>query len=103
MYQATDTRLKRPVAIKILPHSVAADAIGDRFQREAEGRVAEPSNIAIYGWKSGARRPSSWNWSRGEASAIIARGPIHVAGRCDVEQIAEALEAAHGHPSSIAI
>jgi len=37
VYRATDTRLKRQVAIKILPPSVAADADRlARFQREAE-------------------------------------------------------------------
>ena len=37
VYQATDTKLKRQVAIKVLPASVAADAVRlARFQREAE-------------------------------------------------------------------
>ena len=37
VYRATDTKLKRQVAIKILPPSVAADADRlARFQREAE-------------------------------------------------------------------
>ena len=37
VYRATDTKLKRQVAIKILPSSLAADADRlARFQREAE-------------------------------------------------------------------
>ncbi len=37
VYQATDTKLKRQVAIKVLPDSVAADVDRlARFQREAE-------------------------------------------------------------------
>jgi len=37
VYRATDSRLKRHVAIKILPESIASDAERlSRFQREAE-------------------------------------------------------------------
>ena len=45
VYRATDTNLKRPVAIKVLPASVAADAERlARFQREAEVLAAlQPS------------------------------------------------------------
>jgi eukaryotic-like serine/threonine-protein kinase len=39
VYQATDTNLKRQVAIKVLPATVACDADRiARFQREAEVR-----------------------------------------------------------------
>ena len=53
VFRATDTKLKRQVAIKILPPSLAADHDRlARFQREAEdARVAEPSATSprIYG------------------------------------------------------
>src|SRR5262245_64225704 len=52
VYRATDTKLKRQVAIKVLPAAVAQDAerLG-RFQREAEVLAQlNHSNIAhIYG------------------------------------------------------
>ena len=44
VYRATDTNLKRTVAIKVLPTAVASDAARvARFQREAERRPAESS------------------------------------------------------------
>ncbi len=52
VYQATDTKLKRQVAIKVLPESVAADADRlARFQREAEvlASLNHPHIAAIYG------------------------------------------------------
>ena len=49
VYQATDTKLKRQVAIKVLPESVAADPERlARFQREAETLASlNHPNIAI--------------------------------------------------------
>ena len=52
VYQAADTILKRQVAIKVLPASVADDAERlARFQREAEMLAAlnHPNIAAIYG------------------------------------------------------
>ena len=52
VYRATDTKLKRQVAIKVLPASVAGDAERlARFQREAEvlASLNHPNIAAIYG------------------------------------------------------
>ena len=52
VYRATDSNLKRSVAIKVLPASVAGDADRlARFQREAEVLAAlnHPNIAAIYG------------------------------------------------------
>ena len=52
VYRATDTRLKRQVALKILPAAVAADPDRlARFQREAEvlASLNHPHIAAIYG------------------------------------------------------
>ena len=52
VYRATDTRLKRQVAIKVLPPAVAADADRlARFQREAEllASLNHPHIAGIYG------------------------------------------------------
>jgi serine/threonine protein kinase len=52
VYRATDTNLKRQVAIKVLPASVAGDAERlARFQREAEVLAAlnHPNIASIYG------------------------------------------------------
>ena len=52
VYQATDTNLKRSVAIKVLPEAVAADPERlARFQREAEAlaRLNHPNIAQIHG------------------------------------------------------
>ena len=103
VYRATDTKLKRQVAIKILPPSVAADHDRlARFQREAEvlASLNHPNIAGIYGLEeSGGATALVMELVEGEElSAIIARGPIPVAEALPMaQQIAEALEAAHEH------
>ena len=109
VYRATDSNLKRQVAIKVLPPTVGADPeCVDRFQREAEIlAVLNHPNIAhIHGLEKS-------NPSTGSGQAVllalvmelvegptladrIAQGPIPLAEASSIaRQIAEALEAAH--------
>jgi len=101
VYRATDTNLKRAVAIKVLPVSVAADAERlARFQREAEvlASLNHPHIAAIYGLERSdgttalvmelVEGPTLADW--------IGQGPIPVDETLPIaKQIAEALEAAH--------
>jgi Tol biopolymer transport system component len=101
VYRATDTNLKRAVAIKVLPESVAGDAERlARFQREAEVLAAlnHPNIAAIYGLeRSGAMTALVLELVEGPTLADrIAQGAIPVDEALPVaRQIAEALEAAH--------
>ena len=101
VYRATDTRLKRQVAIKILPPSVAADHDRlARFQREAEvlASLNHPNIAGIYGLEeSGGATALVMELVEGEDLAQrIARGPIPLDEALPIaKQIAEALEAAH--------
>ena len=110
VYRARDTRLKRDVAIKVLPDDVAADQERlARFQREAEvlASLNHPHIAQIYGLEelSGpgrAGRHSSilvLELVEGEdLSKRIFRGPIPIDEALPIaRQIAEALEAAHDH------
>src|SRR3984957_8638929 len=57
VYRATDTRLHRDVAIKVLPEAFAQDAARmQRFEREAQVLAAlnHPNIAAIYGIEQGA-------------------------------------------------
>ena len=101
VYQATDTNLKRQVAIKVLPASVAGDADRlARFQREAQVLAAlnHPHIAAIYGLeKTPDGTALVMELVEGEdLSRRIARGAIPVEEALPLaRQIAEALEAAH--------
>ena len=101
VYRATDTNLKRTVAIKVLPEAVATD--GERlarFQREAEvlARLNHPNIAAIYGLeKSDGTAALVMELVEGPTLADrIAQGPIPVEDALPIaKQIAEAVEAAH--------
>jgi len=101
VYRATDTRLKRDVALKVLPQAVAADPDRlARFEREAQTLAAlnHPHIAAIYGIEdSNGTRALVMEFVEGPTLADkIAQGPIrlHEARQIAV-QIAEALETAH--------
>jgi Tol biopolymer transport system component len=101
VYRATDSHLKRSVAIKVLPASVAGDTDRlARFQREAEVLAAlnHPNIAAIYGLEKTADFTALvMEVVEGEdLSAHIARGAIPFGDALPIaRQIADALEAAH--------
>ena len=102
VYRATDTNLKRAVALKVLPASVAADAERlARFQREAEvlASLNHPNIAAIYGLeRSESITALVMELVDGPTLADrIANGAMSVAEARPIGiQIAQALEAAHG-------
>ena len=101
VYRATDIKLKREVALKVLPDAFARDANRmTRFQREAELLAAlnHPNIAAIYGLEeSDGRRALIMELVEGETLAErIQRGPIPAAEALQIaRQIAAGLEYAH--------
>jgi len=101
VYRATDAKLKRQVAIKVLAPSLAGDADRlARFQREAEvlASLNHPNIAAIYGLEeSGGITALVMELVAGDdLSQRIARGPVPLEEALPVaRQIADALEAAH--------
>ena len=101
VYRATDTNLKRQVAIKVLPAAVAGDAERlARFQREAEVLAAlnHPNIAQIHGLeKPDGTIALVMELVEGPTLADrIARGAIPIDEALPIaKQIAEALEAAH--------
>jgi eukaryotic-like serine/threonine-protein kinase len=101
VYRARDTRLKREVALKILPASFASDPDRlARFQREAEilASLNHPKIAAIHGLEeSDGIRALVMELVEGETLADrVARGAIPIDEALPIaRQIAEALEAAH--------
>ena len=101
VYRAADTNLKRAVAIKVLPESMAGDAERlARFQREAEvlASLNHPNIAAIYGLERSAGTTALvMELVEGPTLADrIARGPIPLDDAWAIaRQIADALEAAH--------
>jgi serine/threonine protein kinase len=101
VYRATDTKLKRQVAIKVLPPSLVADRDRlARFQREAEvlASLNHPNIGAIYGLEEsdGITALVMELVEGDDLSQRIARGAIPIDEALPIaKQIAEALEAAH--------
>ena len=101
VYRATDTKLKRDVAVKVLPSHVAADPERlARFQREAEvlASLNHPNIAAIHGLED-AEGIKALVMELVEGPTLadrIAQGAIPVDEALPIaKQIAEALEAAH--------
>jgi hypothetical protein len=101
VYRATDTRLKRDVALKVLPDTFAQDPDRlARFQREAEllATLNHPNIAGIHGLEeSNGVRALVLELVEGPTLADrIAKGPIPLDEALPIaRQIAEALEAAH--------
>ena len=102
VYQATDVKLGRRVAIKVLPAAFAADADRvSRFQREAHvlASLNHPNIAHIYGLVDCGETPCIvMEFVEGETlQARLAHGPLPVEDALAIaRQIADALEAAHG-------
>ena len=101
VYRAMDTKLKREVAVKVLPASLASDAGRlARFQREAEvlASLNHPNIAAIYGLEDAdGSKALVMELVEGPTLADrIAQGAIPIDEALPIaKQIAEALEAAH--------
>ena len=106
VYRAVDTRLRREVAIKVLPPTFSADPERiARFEREAQllASLNHPSIAQVYGFESvrltdgSAAHFLSMELIRGEdLDARFQRGPVPLDETLSIAlQIAEALEDAH--------
>ena len=101
VYRARDSKLKREVAIKVLPDAFSRDAErAARFQREAEilASLNHPHIAAIYDLvESGETRFLVLELVEGETLAErIARGPLQIDKTIEIaRQMTEALESAH--------
>ncbi len=100
VYRATDTRLERVVAIKVLPDGVSASAQTlERFQREARAASAlnHPNICTIY--DVGTDPPFiAMELLEGETlQQRLTSGPMEVPALIDIGlAVADALDAAHG-------
>jgi len=101
VYRARDTRLKRDVAVKILPSSVAgAPERAARFEREAEvlASLNHPNIAHLHGVEDadGALALVMELVEGEDLAALLTRGPMPFHDVLPIAcQIAEALEAAH--------
>ncbi len=102
VYEAEDTRLKRHVALKLLPRGWAGNpAAKERFIREARAASAldHPNICAIHDISEteGGRMFLVMAYYQGETLARrLKRGPLAIEEACDVAvQVARGLERAH--------
>jgi serine/threonine protein kinase len=101
VYRASDGRLKRQVALKVLPPAVAGDADRlARFQREAEvlASLHHPNIAALYGLEeSDGVKALVMELVEGPTLADrLASGPLPIAEALSIaQQVATALAAAH--------
>ena len=101
VYRATDTRLDREVAVKVLPGTFTTDPERlARFAREAQllAQLQHPNIAAVYGLEEwDGRRALVMELVEGEdLAARTERGPLPLDEALPIaRQIAEALEAAH--------
>ena len=102
VYRARDTKLKRELALKVLPDTFSQDPHRlARFQREAEllATLNHPNIAAVYGLEQADGVTAIvLELVEGQTLAdLIARGPVAFSDALPIaRQIAEALEAAHG-------
>ncbi len=101
VYRATDTKLSREVAIKVLPEQFASDSQRlARFEREAKllASLNHPNIAAIYGLEEadGVRFLALELVPGDTLQERVARGPLPVEEALEIcRQIAEGVEAAH--------
>ena len=101
VYRATDTKLDREVAIKVLPESFALDRERlARFEREAKtlATLNHPNIAGIFGLEEAANSQALVLElvDGDDLSQALKRGPLPIDEALDVcRQIAQALEAAH--------
>ena len=101
VFRATDTKLGREVALKVLPPVFSSDPERmARFEREARTLASfqHPNIASIYGFEEAeGQRFLIMELAEGEdLSERLARGPVTVENALKIAlQIAEGLEAAH--------
>src|SRR4051812_14708441 len=100
VYRALDTRLRREVAVKVLPQSFATEAARERFQREARAASSlnHPNICAIYDVGEASGHPFLvMELLAGETLREYLDGkPLNVStGLALSIEVADALDAAH--------